>query len=46
MLLEYFKFNLYNNINSNYFIFVNIVYIDNSQFNYVIDKNTKYQATR
>ena len=41
-----FKFILQDNVNFNYSIFINIMYIDNYPILYMVDKATRYQATK
>ena len=41
-----FKFNLRDNVEFNYSIIVNIMYIDNSPILHVVDESTRFQAAR
>ncbi len=41
-----FKFTLQDDINFNYSIFVNIMYIDNNPILHVVDETTRYQAAK
>ena len=41
-----FKFTLQDNVNFNYSIFVDIMYIENSPILYVVDEAIRYQAAK
>lgn len=41
-----FKLTLQDNVNFNYSVFINIMYIDNSSILYVIDGATRYWAAK
>lgn len=43
---EQFKFTLKEDVNFNYSILINIMYIDGSQILYVIDEITRFQAVK
>lgn len=44
--LDHFKLNLQDNINCNYSIFINIMYINNSLILYIIDETTSYKTAK
>ena len=45
-LLSRFKFSLKKDANFNYFIFINIIYIDGNPILYIVDEAIRFQAVR